>query len=220
MKIFLLEDDELLFEIIEEFLVEKGNSVKACKDGLEAEAILLKEKFDLLLLDVQVPSVNGFALLQGLRNIQNHTPAIFITALNGTKDLKYGFEVGGDDYIKKPFDLLELEARIKNLKKHYCIQDKILIHPSFEFDSVNFTLSDHSTQKSFTLTQKENALLLYFCTHPNRVLTLEELATNLWAYESPPTQATLRSYIKTLRRYLGFERITNIKGNGYRFNQI
>lgn len=220
MRIFLLEDDELLFEIIEEFLLEKGYKLKACRDGLEAEEILLHQKFDLLLLDVQVPSLNGFELLKSLRALSDKTPAIFITALDSSKDLKYGFEIGGDDYIKKPFDLDELEARIENIKKHHHLSHSIEISQSLSFECNQCILYDREKQLKIALTQKESAILLFFLSHPNQILSIQEIMSNVWAYEYAPSENTLRSYIKNLRRHLGFEKISNIKGLGYRFNTI
>lgn len=220
MKVFLLEDDELLFEILEEFLLEKGYFLKACHDGLEAEEILLREKFDLLLLDVQVPSLSGFDILKNLRALQDKTPAIFITALDSSKDLKYGFEIGGDDYIKKPFDLDELDARIENIKRRYHLDAFIEITKNLLLDYENKTLIDKQKNLKITLTQKESAILLLFLNHPNQILSIQEIISNIWAYECAPSESTLRSYIKNLRIHLGFERISNIKGIGYRFNQV
>lgn len=220
MKVFLLEDDELLFEILEEFLLERGYSLKACSDGLEAEEILLKEKFDLLLLDVQVPSLSGFELLKNLRALQDKTPAIFITALDGSKDLKYGFEIGGNDYIKKPFDLDELEARIENIKRHHHLSTPIEITKTLVLDYENKILVDKQKNLKITLTQKESAILLLFLNHPNRILGIQEIISSIWAYECAPSESTLRSYIKNLRAHLGFEMISNIKGIGYRFNKV
>lgn len=219
MKIFLLEDDLLLCEIIQEFLLEKGYEVETSKDGIEAQEILLQKKFDLLLLDVQVPSLNGFSLLKSLRELQDKTPAIFLTALCSTKDLKQGFEIGGDDYIKKPFDLDELEARIQNITKHYLSQN-ITISSRFKFDSKNQILCEIQTNRVIPLRQKEKEILVFFLKYPNQILSLQEIIVNVWTYEDAPSETTIRSYIKNLRSYLGFESISNIKGSGYRFNTI
>jgi len=103
MKILLLEDDEILNEIISSFLLKKGYIVESLFDGVEAQDILYTKSFDLLLLDVNVPNINGFDLLKDLRGHNINTPTIFITSLNETEDLKEGFLSGCDDYIKKPF---------------------------------------------------------------------------------------------------------------------
>ena len=103
MKILLLEDDEILNEVISSFLIKKGYQVCSTYDGEEAEDELYKNNFDLLLLDVNVPNINGFELLKNLRANNINTPAIFLTSLNDTEDLKEGFLSGCDDYIKKTF---------------------------------------------------------------------------------------------------------------------
>ncbi|CBG40634.1 response regulator transcription factor [Helicobacter mustelae] len=219
MRILLLEDDALLCEIIEEFLIERGDEVLVVRDGRAAEEALLSLHFDLLLLDVQVPGINGFELLRTQRELGNRTQAIFITALNQSRDLKNGFEVGADDYIKKPFDLQELEVRIKHVTKHLQIEN-FFISPHFIFSPKNLTLQNKSTSQTFKLTQKESAILCFFLKNPNRILSPQEILLNVWSYEEAPSQNTLRSYVKNLRRYLGFEKITNSKGSGYRFNSL
>jgi DNA-binding response OmpR family regulator len=113
MKILLMEDDEILNEIIHSMLLKKGYAVYSVYDGDEAEYLICEKSFDLLILDVNVPGVNGFDLLKNLRKDKISTPAIYITSLNDTEDLKEGFQSGCDDYIKKPFKFEELELRIK-----------------------------------------------------------------------------------------------------------
>ena len=111
MKILLLEDDIILSEIIEEFLISLNNEVICTYDGQTASELSYEQTFDLLLLDVEVPSINGFEFLKSLRKQDINTPAIFITSLNQIEDLEKGFEVGCDDYIKKPFELNELKTQ-------------------------------------------------------------------------------------------------------------
>ena len=115
MKILLLEDDVILQEIIEEFLVEKGYQVESFFDGEKALDAIGIGHYDMLLLDVNVPSIDGFEILAYLREIGNTTPAIYITSLAGIADLKKGFDLGADDYLTKPFQMEELVARLKAL---------------------------------------------------------------------------------------------------------
>merc|ERR1711879_200498 len=117
MKILLLEDDTLLNEIIEEFLEELDYEVVSTFDGQEALEVIYEESFDLLLLDVNVPSLNGFDLLKRLKESLIDIPTIYITSLHTSKDMEKGFKSGADDYIKKPFHLSELELRINNIKR-------------------------------------------------------------------------------------------------------
>ena len=130
MKILLLEDDLILNEIIEEHLLSQNYEVSAVYTGLEAQDLLYSQKFDLLLLDVNVPILNGFELLKELRQKEIYTPAIFLTSLNQVSDIEEGFKSGCDDYIKKPFELKELDIRINNIKRLFNINPNNLIEIS------------------------------------------------------------------------------------------
>lgn len=220
LKILLLEDDMLLSEIIEEFLLSLGYEVTLTLDGEEAQNIALSEKFDLFILDVNVPFLNGFEFLKSFRDLHDNTPAIFITSLNTPADMHKGFEVGGDDYIKKPFDLSELELRIENIKKHFKLNlddATTLIDNNIFFNKA--TLSIINDGKQTTLPPKEASILTYLIDNSNRVISLEELAVNIWDYDHIPSDSTIRTYIKNLRKVIGEEKIINLKGVGYRFNK-
>lgn len=216
MKIALIEDDVILSEIIYEFLIEKGFEVEAFYDGDEALESVLKNSFDLLLLDVNIPNIDGFEFLKTLREIKDTTPTIFITSLNSSKDLKYGFDIGADDYIKKPFDLEELEARIEHIKRVYKKDNPILeIDKKITLNLKESTLTIES--KEITLANKEIQILKYLFLNRDRTISIEELIQNIWKYETTPNASTIRTYIKKLRAILGREYIENIKGVGYRF---
>ena len=137
-----MEDDLLLNEIIEEHLKFKNYEVTTIHNGNDAENILYNKKFDLLLLDVNVPGINGFNLLRDLRNNNIHTPAIFITSLHMIDDVEKGFLVGCDDYIKKPFELKELDLRISNINRLYKIdsEDILIIDENLSIDKKTYSL--------------------------------------------------------------------------------
>jgi len=218
MKILLLEDDLILSEVIAEHLEYYNYNVTSTYNGIEAENILFEEKFDLLLLDVNVPLLNGFELLKGLRESGNETPVIFITSLNTSKDVLEGFELGANDYLKKPFEMLELKARIDNIKRHFKIDDKTLFQIN-EKISYNFArYSINIDGKEERLSKKEGDFLAYFLHNRSKVISTDELMVNVWSYDSSPTSATIRTYIKNLRRLLGEEMISTIRGVGYVFN--
>ena len=161
MKILLLEDDLILNEIIEEHLVLQDNDVISTFSGYEAQNYLYSETFDLLLLDVNVPDINGFELLKELRAQNIKTPAIFITSLNMADDMQKGFESGCDDYIKKPFDLKELDLRINNIKRFFNIspQNITIIDEKISLDNENLTIITEN--KKIQITKKESEVLLY-----------------------------------------------------------
>ena len=218
MKILLLEDDLMLSEVIVEHLEEYGYKVTALYDGIAAEDLLFEEKFDLLLLDVNVPLLNGFELLKNLRQSSNNTPAIFITSMNTPQDVLEGFELGANDYLKKPFEMIELKARIDNIKRQFKIDetDVFKISDNLFYDFSRYVLKREN--KEAKLSKKEGEFLAYFLKHRGKVLSADELMVNVWSYDTAPSSATLRTYIKTLRKHLGEHSISTIRGVGYVFN--
>jgi len=218
MKILLLEDDLILSEVITEHLEYYNYDVTPIYNGIDAENLLFEEKFDLLLLDVNVPLLNGFELLKSLRDTGNNTPTIFITSLNSSQNLLEGFELGADDYLKKPFEMVELKARIDNIKRHFKIDDdrilRIKENVSYEFDRQIILLDG----KKIQLSKKEGEFLAYFLHNRGKLLSADELMVNVWSYDTAPSSATLRTYIKNLRKVLGEDVITTIRGVGYVFN--
>jgi len=218
MKILLLEDDVILSEIIEEYLVTLGYEIFPAYTGSEAEDLAYSSTFDLMLLDVNIPLGNGFEFLGALREVGNTTPAIFITSLDDSQDMQMGFDKGCDDYIKKPFELKELEIRINNIKRIYKIEDNtiIKINDDLSFDTNNFFLIKEN--EKIQLPKKESQILTYFLKNRNKTISTEELGINVWDYENSPSDATIRTYIKNLRKSLGADILTNVKGVGYRFN--
>lgn len=217
MKILLLEDDVILQEIIEEFLIEEGYTVESFFDGEKALDAIGASNYDLLLLDVNVPSIDGFEILSYLRDIGNTTPAIYITSLSGINDLKKGFDLGADDYLRKPFELGELQARIEHIIKLYKLEDEI------EFDGMKFVPKAHQIfidEKIIDLRQKEAQVLEYFIRNTGKIISCDEIIENVWDNGHVPTHATIRTYIKNLRKMFDKEYFENIKGEGYRFNIV
>lgn len=218
MKIFLMEDDLVLNEIIEEHLLSKKHKVYTAFNGDEAEEVLYSETFDLLLLDVNVPGTDGFELLEDLRQRDILTPAIFITSLDMVDDVERGFNVGCDDYLKKPFELKELDLRINNIKRLFKIEDSeiLKISDKVTIDKKNLIINNES--KSTHISLKELNVLEYLLKNRGTPVSVEELSMNVWSYENAPVAPTIRTYIKNLRKVLGEDFITNIRGVGYRFN--
>ncbi|MDX9796844.1 MAG: response regulator transcription factor [Arcobacteraceae bacterium] len=219
MKILLLEDDFILNEILLEFLESQNYDVISMFDGLEAQNIAYEQLFDLFILDVNVPYLNGFSFLKELRVRNINTPAIFITSLNSTEDLKKGFESGCDDYIKKPFELQELNLRINNIKRLFNIENnsEMRIGTNITYNMNTYELNNNGIKT--TLPKKEAKILEYFINNENKIISSEELSVNIWSYEEYPLSSTIRTYIKNLRKLLGEESISTLKGVGYRFNK-
>ena len=219
MKILLLEDDLILNEIIEEHLISQKHEITTVFTGLEAQDLLYSQRFDLLLLDVNVPILNGFELLKDLRQKEIYTPAIFLTSLNQIDDIEKGFKSGCDDYLKKPFELKELDLRINNIKRLFNIENEDLIKISKDtyLDKKNLLIKKENEQ--IHLAKKECEVLEYLINNSSKNVSIEELSLNVWAYEEAPISSTIRTYIKNLRRVLGEEFIINLRGVGYRFNK-
>jgi two-component system, OmpR family, response regulator len=218
MKILLMEDDLILNEIITEHLEEEGYKVLSVFDGEEAQEKIYSQTFDLLLLDVNVPNLSGFDLLKDIRSKEIKTAAIFITSANMLEDIEEGFKSGCDDYIKKPFELKELDLRINNIKRLHNISPSTNIELSSNLSLDIEKLCIRRNEEDIHIAQKECDVLLYLIKNKNKNVSIDELSLNVWAYEDSPIASTIRTYIKNLRKILGEEYILNTRGVGYRFN--
>lgn len=215
MKILLLEDDPLLSKILSKHL-SLSYELSSVYDGDSALEILEEQKFDLLILDSNVPGVTGLELIKELRAYNDTTPIIMITAYQDTLHLKKAFTHGCNDYIKKPFELDELDMRIANITRTFNIEQNQLIKISEEvfFDALNNQVTKENN--IFSLAKKEAELLNYLVINRTRTVSKEELTQNLWTYETMPSDATLRVYIRNLRAMIGKDSIETIRGMGYR----
>ena len=217
MKILLLEDDVILSEILTEHLSEMGFEVSSTYDGEEAYDKILSQKYDLMLFDVNVPLLNGFELLKLLKEQHVNIPTIFITSLDSGADLKKGFDLGCDDYLKKPFELIELDARINNLiKVHNINSSHVIIDRVSYLDRLTYELVKDT--KRIKLSKKDFEIIEYLLSKKDKIVSHAELIANIWIDSDIPTDATIRTYIKNIRTYLGKDFITTIKGVGYRVN--
>lgn len=215
-KILLLEDDFTLSSIIEEYLGERGYSVKCVYEGESALDLGYETSFDLYLFDVKVPFINGFDVLSELRSGGKRTPAIFITSLNSMEDLSCAYDAGCDDYIKKPFELKELELRIRALIKRsslYANDEPITITEHIFFDSKFGRLNNNG--REIALPRKEAKILKTLLSHPDKVVSSQILIESAWDFREEASEESLRTHIKNLRKYLGKESILNIRGQGY-----
>jgi two-component system OmpR family response regulator len=216
MKILLLEDDPVLSDIITDFLEERFD-VDHAHASKKALALAENNRYDLYIFDINVPGASGIDLLKELRAFKDHTPAILITAYQDTAHLKRGFDAGAADYIRKPFDLEELSARIENIRRQRGLEEAptIAIDEKRTFDPGSYTV--RTEKENIAITPKESKLLHYLIIHKERVVSSEELMQNLWEYEKTPSEATVRGYIKSLRKAIGNGHILTVRGRGYRF---
>ncbi|WP_309497775.1 response regulator transcription factor [Sulfurovum sp.] len=215
--ILLLEDDQQLSDTVKQFLEYQGYIVWCAYNGRHAQDIIYEKHIDLMLLDVKVPQQNGFDFLKTVRDNGLQTPAIFITSLNSVEDVTRGFDIGCDDYIRKPFALKELLVRVESLlKRRYgTYEEKIDLGNGFSFDIKEVFLTKNNQQ--VPLKNKEAKLLVLFLESPNELLTYDKIFERLWEYDENPSSGSLRAYVQTVRSFLGKENIETIKNVGYRF---
>ena len=214
MKILFLEDDPVIADIVRDFLNE-SYEVKHCFNSKEALELAENEEFSLYIFDINVPGISGIELLKSLRTFNDTTPAIFMTAYQEVSYLRQGFDAGANDFIRKPFELEELQARIENIKRQFSMDEEIDIDESTRFNTVTHQISKQDEKVS--ISAKESQILHYLISNKNRVISTEEILQNLWDYDEMPSDDTIRTYIKKLRHILGKEHICNVRGVGYRY---
>ena len=218
-KIFLLEDDLTLSETIVDFLEDNHFEVVCAYDGEQASDIIYEKTFDLFLLDVNVPLLNGFELLKQKRDEGVKTPAIYITSLNSIDSLEDGYKSGCDDYIRKPFILKELLFRIQSILKRdffHVSTPRVIIGKDIDYDTESNLLFVNSVQVQ--LNTKTSMLLKLFLQNQEEIISHERIYDTLWSYDERVSENALRTYIKDLRKIIGKEKIVSIKKLGYRFS--
>ncbi len=214
-KILLLEDDEVLSESLIELLESENFDITHVKNGQEAIDITYENRFDIFLFDVNVPLIDGFELLKSLRESGDKTPTIFLTALDDIASLAKGFEVGADDYIKKPFDFDELLIRIKALlKKRYNTYQKEINVDNFRFVIEKEEL--YLKNDFIALPPYELKLTHLFFKNLDKTLTKEYISEEI-GNDKEISYGSLRVHINKLRK-IGLP-ITTVKGIGYRLAQ-
>ena len=221
--ILLVEDDDNLGFVIQDNLKLKGYQVYLCKDGQMGLKTFNEKSIDICLLDVMLPKQDGFSLAKDIRKTNNSVPIIFLTAKSMIEDKTIGFEVGGDDYLTKPFIMDELLLRINAvLKRSSSI--KIASSEGFQlgglfFDDLNYQLIGKETKK---LTKKEAEILKLLCKEKNKVIERETILKKVWGDDSYFNGRSLDVFITKLRKYLQEESsvsIENIHGIGFSLKQ-
>ena len=215
-QILLVEDDEMLSELISEYLSEQGYDVTVRADAKAALDTAYERNFDILILDVKLPKGDGFSLLRELRRLGDDTPAIFTTSLNTLQDIEIGYKSGCDDYLKKPYELKELLLRIQILlkRKFSHVNDEFIeLNDGYKFYPSSKTLRQNG--QIVNLSNKESELLALFLENKNALLSKEAIFEKIWNYGEEPSELSLRVYVKNLRRVLGKDAIVNRRGDGY-----
>ncbi|MBN8788995.1 MAG: response regulator transcription factor [Terrimonas sp.] len=222
-RVLLAEDDLSLGYVIKDNLEQEGYRVMLCPDGEDALQSFLKEEFDICLLDVMMPSKDGFSVAKKIRQKSDVVPILFLTAKSMEEDRLKGFATGADDYITKPFSMKELLMRmdvfLRRTKKLH--SDNV---QEFKIGKLRFLYTDlkisNGTEES-NLTQKEADLLKFFCEHRNHILKREEVLLNVWGKDDYFLGRSMDVFITKLRKHFKADPEVNIEtihGVGFRFN--
>ena len=222
-KILIVDDDRNICEILEFNLKNEGFEVEiaySAEDALKK----LSDDFTLLLLDVMMGGMSGYAMAKKMRALNNHTPIIFLTAKDTENDMLTGFSVGGDDYISKPFSIKEVIARIKAVIKRLHQSPKTKqTNSRLVFDNLIINLETKELMiddKKVILTKTEFEIFVLLAENPNRMFSREHIISRVWKETPHITERTVDVHIARLRKKIGeyAAMITNRHGYGYRFN--
>ncbi|WP_017721218.1 response regulator [Kamptonema formosum] len=220
MKILLVEDDEHLAKTLEIVLSEQHHTIDVAKDGLKGWDLAEAFTYDLILLDVMLPKLDGITLCRRMRSARMSVPIMLLTAKDSSSDKVMGFDAGADDYVVKPFDPQELVARIRALLR----RGKAPLPPVLEWGGLRLdpsTCEVSHGEHLLHLTPKEYGLLELFMRNSNRVFSRSAILEQLWSFEEPPAEETVRAHIKGLRQKLKSagaptDLIETVYGLGYR----
>ena len=224
-RILLVEDEESIREAVKLNLELEHYEVVATGSGREAMAIVQEQRFDLLLLDVMLPEVNGFEICEQVRLTDREVPILFLTAKDGAMDRVQGLKLGADDYLTKPFVLEELLLRVNNLvRRSQKGHDHGPDMAEFGGNRINFvTFEANGKQGAFTLTKKEAMLLKLLIDRKNEVISRQHILSTVWGYDVFPSTRTIDNFILAFRKY--FEEdpanpkfFLSIRGIGYKFS--
>jgi len=224
MKILLVEDDEQISEALEQVLTDKQHYiVDAVADGEMAWQLIESSAYDLIVLDIMLPKLDGISLCRRLRSNGYMTPVLMLTAKDASSDRVMGLDVGADDYVIKPFDLPELLARIRALMRRGDARQT----PQLETNGLCLNPSNCEVtyqEQPLSLTPKEYGLLDLLLRHKGQILSRSKIIEHLWSLEEPPMEDTVKVHLKALRRKLRMagapaNLIEGVYGLGYRLKQ-
>lgn len=216
MKVLIVDDEELIREVIKEYLKLENISYEEASDGYEAIDLIKNHSFDVVIMDIMMPKMDGYTAVKEIRKFSS-VPFIMLSARSEEYDKLTCFDIGADDYVTKPFSPRELIARIKAVtKRNQTMQN------SFKFKGLEIDLDAHEVyvdQEEVNLTPKEYDLLIYLIENKNIALTREVLLSNIWGYDFYGMDRTVDTHIKTLRKALGpyGDYIVTIRKVGYKF---
>ncbi|OGC46447.1 DNA-binding response regulator [candidate division WWE3 bacterium RBG_19FT_COMBO_34_6] len=221
MKILIIEDEKKIADSIKQGLIQEAFVVDTAYDGNDGYDLAYSEKYDLIILDLMLPGMDGTKICENLRKVGNHTPILMLTAKTQTSDKIKGLNCGADDYLAKPFDFEELLARIMALRRRPVeIKPTKYIYHDLVLDTNNIEVSRNGIK--IDLSKKEFTLLEYLLRNKGHVVTKENIMQNVWDFESDVLPNTIEVYIRYLRNKIDrpFKKskqlIKTIRGYGYK----
>lgn len=218
MKILIVEDEKVLRNSLVEGLKIKGYAVEFACDGEEADEKAFCENYDLIVLDLNLPKMDGFTVLKNIRRENREIAVLILSARDGIEDKVKGLDLGANDYLTKPFHFAEFEARVRSLlRRKTVVENPVLMHGALSLNTVTRQVLVNNLP--ITLTTKETALLEYLLLHKGRVIKLEEMIEHIWDSNSDMSSNSVRVHMSSIRRKLksqiGADPIQNIIGEGY-----
>jgi two-component system response regulator QseB len=215
MRLLLVEDDAMIGEAVRTGLRKQSLAVDWVQDGAAAKAALSAETFDLVLLDLGLPKLDGIQVLRWLRGTGSKVPVLILTARDSVNDRIKGLDAGADDYIVKPFDLDELAARVRAvLRRQSGRAENIIEHMGVTLDPASHEVTRDG--ESINLSHREFALLEALLERPGQVLSRAQLEERLYGWGEEVESNAVEVHIHNLRKKLGAEYIQNVRGVGYR----
>lgn len=217
MKVLIVDDEELIRNIIKEYCHNEGYLTDEASDGLEAIEKVTNNDYDIVILDLMMPKLDGYSCYGSIKNIKK-IPTIILSARSEEADKLLGFDLGVDDYMTKPFSPKELMARIKAiLKRSNPEEENVFIYKDLKVDKIGYSVT--IKDKEVLLTPKEYKLLIYFIQNINVALTREQLINKVWGFDFYGDDRTVDTHIKMLRNNLGSYRnlVKTVRGVGYKF---
>lgn len=218
MKILVVDDEALIRDVIKEYLKLEGYEVDEAVDGDDAIEKCRDNDYDLVIMDIMMPNKDGYHAVKDIKNMKSDLPFIMLSARNEEYDKLFGFDLGVDDYVTKPFSPKELVARVKAIIKRSTGTGKTYKFGGLVIDDVAHDV--FVDEERINLTPKEYDLLKYFASNTNIALSREQLLSNVWGYDFYGDDRTIDTHVKTLRKNLGKygDYIVTVRGIGYKFD--
>ena len=213
MKILLLEDEVMLSESIEEFLESEGHKVESYFDGLKAYEAIKQNSYDLLLLDINVPGLDGLSFLEDLHACKIHIPTIFISALIDIEDISRAYTLGCQDYLKKPFHLKELALRLDRvIISNEVPRVHLRLSKNYSYDQEHNTLLFNGYPQ--IMTKRQSQIIDILARNRGRIVDFEQFRNYVWD-EQIVDNATIRAEVSRLKKSMQEDVIINVRGMGY-----